>query len=268
MSEQDSIWRHPFALSGESGAGDVCASHTPLQNHILAALPPVDYERLLPDLEGVPLPRGTTIHRPGHLEKHLYFLTSGIVSRLYVTETGATTEFAVTGSEGVIGVASFLGGDSTPSQATVVSAGHAYRLGVDRLRHEFEHFGPLAHLLLRYTLALAAQAGQIAVCNRHHSMEQQLCRMILSNLDRLPSNNLAMTQELIAELMGVRRESVTGAAVKLQKAGLIHYHRGLIVVLDRAQLEAQVCECYAVLKREYERLLYAGRPNRDKAVAT
>jgi CRP-like cAMP-binding protein len=211
------------------------------------------YERLLPDLEPVPLPLGWTVHGAGDREKYLYFLTAGIVSRFYVTESGASAESAVTGSEGVIGVASFLGGESTPSQAVVLSAGYAYRLGTNLLSNE--HDGPLPHLLLRYTQALIAQTGQIAVCNRHHSLEQRLCRWILSCLDRLPSNELTMTQELIADMLGVRRVGVTRAAGKLQRAGLIHASRGHIAVLDRPQLEAQACECYAVVKREYERLL-------------
>jgi CRP-like cAMP-binding protein len=231
------------------------AQHTPRQNRLLAALPLEDYERLLPDLEPVPLPRGRTVHGAGDQEKHLYFLTMGIVSRFHVMEDGASAHFAVTGSEGVIGIASFLGGESTTSQAVVLSAGYAYRLGAEPLKNEFKHDGPLPHLLLRYTQALLCQTGQIAVCNRHHSVEQQLCRWILSSLDRLPSNELAMTQELIAHMLGVRREGVTEAAGKLQKAGLIHYSRGRIAVLDRARLEAQVCECYAVVKREYDRLL-------------
>jgi CRP-like cAMP-binding protein len=233
----------------------VSTQHTPRQNRLLAALPLEDYERLLPDLEPVPLPPGWIVHGAGEPENHLYFLTAGIVSRFYVTQNGASAEFAVTGSEGVIGIASFLSGASMPSQAVVLSAGYAYRLGADLLQSEFEHDGPLPHLLLRYTQALIAQTGQIAVCNRHHPLEQQLCRWILSILDRLPSNELAMTQELIADMLGVRRESVTEAAGKLQKAGLIHYSRGHIAVLDRARLEAQVCECYAVVKREYDRLL-------------
>jgi CRP-like cAMP-binding protein len=231
------------------------AQHTPRQNHLLAALSLVDYERLLPDLELVPLPLGWTIHGAGDREKYLYFLTTGIVSRFYVTANGASAEFAVTGSEGVIGVASFLGGESTPSQAVVLSAGFAYRLRADLLKDEFEHNGPLLQLLLRYTQALIAQAGQIAVCNRHHSLKQQLCRWILSCLDRLPSNELTMTHDLIASMLGVRREGITDAAGKLQKAGLIHTSRGHIAVLDRPQLEAQACECYAVVKREYDRLL-------------
>ena len=235
----------------------VFAQHTPSQNHLLSALPLEDYERLLPDLEPVPLPRGWTVQGVGDRQKYLYFLTAGIVSWFYVMENGASAEFALTGREGVIGVASFLGGESTPSQAVVVSTGYAYRLGTDLLKNEFEHDSPLLHLLLRYTHALIAQTGQIAVCNRHHSLEQQLCRWILSSLDRLPSNELAMTQELIAHMLGVRREGVTEAAGKLQKAGLIHYSRGHIAVLDRPQLEARVCECYAVVKREYDRLLPA-----------
>ena len=239
----------------------VSAGHAPRQNRLLAALPPEDYERLLPNLEPVPLPLGWTVHRAGDREQYLYFLTAGIVSRFYVTQNGASAEIAVTGSEGVIGVASFLGGESTPSQAVVLSAGYAYRLGADLLKNEFEHDGPLPHLLLRYTQALIAQTAQIAVCNRHHSLEQQLCRWILSRLDRLPSNELTMTQELIADMLGVRREGVTEAAGKLQKAGLIHCSRGHIAVLDRPRLEAQVCECYAVVKREYDRLLPPENPS-------
>jgi CRP-like cAMP-binding protein len=233
----------------------VSAPDTPKQNHLLAALPEEDYQRLLPDLEPVALPLGWAIHGAGDREKHLYFLTTGIVSRFYVLESGASAEFAVTGREGAIGVASFLDGESTPGQAMVLSAGYAYRLGADVVKNEFRRGGPLQRSLLRYTLALITQTGQIAVCNRHHSLEQQLCRLILSHLDRLPSNELAITQELIANMLGVRREGVTEAAGTLQKAGLIHYSRGHITVLDRPQLEAQVCECYAVVKREYDRLL-------------
>ncbi|MFA5914134.1 MAG: Crp/Fnr family transcriptional regulator [Burkholderiales bacterium] len=236
------------------------ARQAPGQNQLLAALPPEDYERLLPELEPAPLPLGWTVHRAGDRVKHLYFLTAGIVSRFCVMKNGESAEIGVTGSEGAIGVASFLGGESMPSQAAVLSVGYAYRLGVALVKNEFEHNGSLAHLLLRYTHALIAQTGQIAVCNRHHSLEQQLCRWILSNLDRLPSNELAMTQELIADMLGVRRESVTDAAGKLQKAGLIHYSRGHIAVLDRPRLEAHACECYAVVKREYDRLLRPKTP--------
>ena len=256
MSGRDSFQPYPethFASTNRKRT--VSAPHTPRQNHLLAALPLEDYEHLLPDLEPVALPRGWTVHGAGDREKYLYFLAAGIVSRFYVMENGASAHFAVTGSEGVIGVASFLGGEGMPSQAVVLSAGYAYRLQTDVVKNEFKHDGPLAHLLLRYTQALLCQTGQIAVCNRYHSVEQQLCRWILLCLDRLPSNELAMTQELIANMLGVRREGVTEAAGKLQKAGLIHYSRGHIAVLDRPQLEAQVCECYAVVKREYDRLL-------------
>ena len=256
MSGRVSFQMHPesrFASRDRKrGAG---GRPTPRQNHLLAALPVKDYERLLPDLQPVPLPLGWTVHRPGDREKYLYFLAAGVVSRYYVSENGESTEFAVTGNEGVIGVASFLGGESTPSQAVVLSAGHAYRLGADLLKNEFEHDGPLPRLLLRYIQALIAQTGQIAVCNRHHSLEQQLCRWILSSLDRLQSNELTVTQELMAEMLGVRRESVTEIAGKLQEAGLIRYSRGHIAVLDRPRLEARACECYAVVKREYDRLL-------------
>jgi CRP-like cAMP-binding protein len=236
------------------GTRAASAERAPRQNHLLAALPGGDYERLLPELEPVPLPLGWTVHGAGDRETYLYFLTAGIVSRFSVTEKGASKEFAVTGSEGVIGVASFLGGESTPSRAIVLSAGYAYRLGADRLNSEFEHDGPLPRLLLRYTQALIAQIGQIAACNRHHSLEQRLCRWILSCLDRLPAIELTMTHELIAQMLGVRREGVTEAAGRLQQAGLIHCHRGHIAVLDRPQLEAQACECYAAVKRAYDQL--------------
>ena len=235
----------------------ISAQLTPRQNRLLAALPAGDYERLLPHLEPVSLPLGWTVHGAGDREKYLYFLTAGIVSRFCVTESGASKEFSVTGSEGVIGVASFLGGASTPSRAVALSASHAYRLGADLLNSEFEHDGPLPRLLLRYIQALIEQIGQIAACNRHHSLEQRLCRWILSCLDRLPSNELAMTQELLAQVLGVRREGVTEAAGRLQQAGLVQYHRGHIAVLDRPHLEAQACECYAVVKRTYDELLRA-----------
>ena len=228
---------------------------TPRQNHLLAALPAGDYARLLPHLEPVPLPPGWTVHGSGDREKHLYFLTAGIVSRFYVTESGASKEFAVAGSEGVIGVASFLGGESTPSRAVVLSAGHAYRLGADLLKSEFGHDGPLPRILLRYLQALITQIGQIAACNRHHVLEQRLCRWILSCLDRVPSNELAMTQELIANMLGVRREGVTEAAGRLQQAGLIHFHRGHIFVPDRLLLEARACECYTVIRQAHRRLV-------------
>lgn len=233
----------------------VCAQHTPRQNRLLAALPLDDYDRLLPDLEPVPLPRGCNVGGVGGQAKYLYFVTAGIVSRFCMTKSGASAEFAITGSEGVIGVESFLGGESMPNQAVALSVGHAYRLPANLLKSEFAHGGAMPHILLRYTQALIAQTAQIAACNRHHSTEQQLCRWILSCMDRLPSNDLTMKQQWIADLLGVRRESVSAAAGKVQKAGLIRYSRGHITVLDRSQLQARVCECYRVVKREYERLL-------------
>jgi CRP-like cAMP-binding protein len=232
----------------------VSIQHTPRQNRLLAALPVEDYQRLLPALEPVPLPLGWTVHRAGNRENYLYFLTSGMVSRFYVMENGAMAGLEVTGSEGVIGVESFLGGESTPGHAAVLSAGYAYRLGAEVLKSEFAHNSPLSQLLLRYTMALMAQTVQIAACNRHHTVEQQLCRWLLLCLDRLPGNDVPMTQELIGHILGVRRESVTDAAGKLQQAGLIHCRRSHVAVPDRPQLKAHACECYAVVKREYDRL--------------
>ena len=230
------------------------APNTPTQNDLLAALPAADYQRLLPDLELVPLPLGMAVYESGGKLDYVYFPTDCIVSLLYVLEYGASAEIAVVGHEGLVGVALFMGGESTSSRAVVQSAGFAYRLASKVLKKEFE-YGPLQHLLLRYTQALITQMAQTAVCNRHHSVEQQLCRWLLLSLDRLPSNELSMTQELIANMLGVRREGVTEAAGKLQTAGLIQYNRGQIKVLDRAKLEARVCECYAVVKRESDRLL-------------
>jgi CRP-like cAMP-binding protein len=240
----------------------VAAGRVPTQNCILAALPADDRERLLPALEYVPLPSGLALLGAGEPETHLYFLTDGVVSRYYLTEKGAAAEYGLAGREGVIGIASFLGGRSTPNRALVLSEGHSYRLAAGLVREEFQQYGALAHCLLRYTQALISQTSQIAVCNRHHSLDQQLCRWILSYLDRMPSNELNATQELIANLLGVRREGVTEAAGKLQRAGLIHYIRGRIQVLDRARLEARVCECYWVVRREYERLLRPESPGR------
>jgi CRP-like cAMP-binding protein len=256
LLERHSFQQYPETrFASEDGRRAVSAQRTPRQNRLLAALPLEDYVRLLPELEPVPLPLAWTVHRAGDREKYLYFLTAGIVSRFYVTQNGASAEFAITGSEGVIGVASFLSGESTPSQAVVLSPGYAFRLEADVAEQEFGRDGALSHLLLRYTQALIAQTGQIAACNRHHSLEQRLCRWILSNLDRLPSGELTVTQDLIADMLGVRRQGVTQAAGKLQQAGLIHYSHSHIAVLDRPRLEAQVCECYAVVKREYDRLL-------------
>ena len=228
---------------------------TPQQNHLLAALPAADYERLLPSLEIVPLPLGWVVYEAGRKQGYVYFPTTAIVSLLYVMEDGASAEIAVVGNDGLVGIALFMGGETTPSRAVVQSAGHAYRLKAALLKKEFERGGPLQHLLLRYTQALITQMAQTAVCNRHHSVEQQLCRWLLLSLDRLSSNELKMTQELIANMLGVRREGVTEAAGHLQKDGLIHYSRGRITVLDRPALETRVCECYAVVRKENIRLL-------------
>ena len=266
MLQRLSPYQHsetPFRSTDRGRA--VYALHAPSKNHLLAALPQTDYQRLLQYLEPVPLPLGWTVQRASGREKHLYFPTAGIVSLSCMMKNGASAEFSLTGSEGVIGVASILGGESTPNQAVVLSAGYAYRLSASLVRDEFEHFGPLARMLLRYTQALITQTGQTAVCNRHHTLEQQLCRWLLTCLDRSPSSDLTMTQERIADMLGVRRESITEAAGKLQKAGLIVYHRGHIAVLGRAKLEAQVCECYAVIKREYERLLPNTGRTQDEA---
>jgi CRP-like cAMP-binding protein len=228
---------------------------SPSENHLLAALPADEYRRLLPHLEPVPMPLGLSLCEPGTLMRHAYFPTSSIVSMLYVMANGASAETAMVGSEGVVGVSLFMGGDTTPSRAVVQSAGHAYRLKAQLLRDEFYRAGPFQGLLLRFTQALLTQIAQTSVCNRHHSLDQQLCRWLLLSIDRLPSNELAMTQELIANMLGVRREGVTEAAGRLQRDGLIEYSRGHIVVLDRPGLERRTCECYAVVRGEYERLL-------------
>jgi CRP-like cAMP-binding protein len=224
-------------------------------NHLLAALPEATYQGMLPFLERLSLPLGMVVYESGGAQGYVYFPTSSIVSLLYVLADGASAEIAVTGSEGLVGVALFMGGETTPSRAVVQSAGEGYRLRASVLKKEFEAGGELQHLLLRYTQALITQMTQTAVCNRHHSVDQQLCRWLLMSLDRLPGNELVMTQELIANMLGVRREGVTEAAGRLQSAGLIHYRRGHIEVRDRRQLEARVCECYAVVKKEYDRLL-------------
>lgn len=230
-------------------------THEPRHNHLLAALPAEEYERLAPNLEQVPMPLGHVLYESGSELNHVYFPTTSIVSLLYVMLDGASAEIAVVGNEGIIGVALFMGGETMPNRAVVQSAGHAYRLKGYLLKEEFNRSGGLQHLLLRYTQALLTQMAQTAVCNRHHSLDQQLCRWLLLSLDRLPSDELIMTQELIANMLGVRREGVTEAAGNLQKSGLIKYSRGRITVLDRAGLEARVCECYAVVRREFERLL-------------
>jgi CRP-like cAMP-binding protein len=235
--------------------GPISALHTPRQNHLLAALPADDYRRLLPDLELVPLPLGWAVYEAGGHLGYVYFPTTCIVSLLYVTENGASAEIAITGNDGLVGISLFMGGETTPSRAVVQSAGYAYRLKAHMLKTEFVRGGALQHLALRFTQALITQMSQTAVCNRLHTVEQQLCRWLLLSLDRLSSNELMMTQELIANMLGVRRGGVTEAAGRLQAAGLIHYSRGHITVLDRPRLEAWVCECYAVVKKEMDRLL-------------
>jgi CRP-like cAMP-binding protein len=229
--------------------------HKPNQNHLLAALPAADFERLEPRLELVPMALGQMLYEPGVQMRHAYFPTTSIVSLHYVTESGASAETAGVGNEGVVGVPLFMGGNTTSSSAVVQTAGHAYRLDRATLKQEFDSAGTLQRLLLRYTQALMTQMAQTAVCNRHHSVEQQLCRWLLLTLDRLPDRELVMTQELVASMLGVRRESVTDAAGSLQAAGYIRYRRGHIGVLDRAGLEMQVCECYGVVKKELDRLL-------------
>jgi len=231
------------------------ASAEPKQNRLLAALPVEDFDRLLPWLTPVAMPLGEVIYESGVQLNHVYFPTDCIVSMIYTMLDGASAEIAVVGNEGMVGIALFMGGGTTPSRALVQSAGHAFRLDGNALKREFDRGGAMQHLLLRYTQALITQMSQTAVCNRHHSVEQQLCRWLLLSLDRLPSNELSMTQELIANMLGVRREGVTEAAGKLQAAGLIHYNRGRITVLDRPGLELQACECYAVVKKEFDRLL-------------
>jgi CRP-like cAMP-binding protein len=228
---------------------------SPRQNHLLAALPEAVYERLLPSLELVPMRLGEVLYTSGSELPYLYFPISCIVSLVYVMTNGASAEIAVTGYEGLLGVSLLLGGQTTPNQAVVQSGGHAYRIGAKAIKYEFDQSGPLQHLLLLYTQAFIAQMAQTAVCNRHHSLDQQLCRWLLLSLDRLRSGELTMTQELIANMLGVRRQGVVVAAGKLQKGGLIDYRRGHISVLNRPGLEARVCECYAVVKREYDRLL-------------
>jgi CRP-like cAMP-binding protein len=229
--------------------------HDPKQNHLLATLPAADYKRLLRTLELVPLDLGQAVCESGTRQGYVYFPTDSIVSLLYILQDGSSAEIAVVGNDGVVGIALFMGGESTPNRAVVQSAGYAYRLGSTALKSEFNRGGSLQYLLLRYTGALITQMAQTAVCNRHHSVDQQLCRWLLLSLDRLPSNELTMTHDLIAHMLGVRRTGVTEAAGKLQAAGLIDYNRGKITVLDRAQLEERVCECYRVVIGEPDRVL-------------
>ena len=229
---------------------------TPQQNHLLAALPVEVQQRLFLNLELIPLPLGKILYESGDALRHVYFPTDAIVSLLYVMENGASAEISVVGNEGLIGIAVFMGGESTPSRAVVQSAGYAFRLLGKQFKAEVNRHGEMLHLMLRYTQALLTQMAQTAVCNRHHSIDQQLCRWLLLSLDRLPGDQLTMTQELIANMLGVRREGVTDAAGKLQKLGVIEYSRGHIKVLDRPRLEQLSCECYAVVKKETDRLLH------------
>lgn len=255
--------QHPVKTRPEGQAEDA----SPLHNHLLAALSPTVRERIFPHLEQIPLPLGKVLYESGDALRHVYFPTDSIVSLLYVMENGASAEISVVGNEGLIGVALFMGGESTPSRALVQSGGTAYRLPGQRLKDEFNRHGELLQLLLRYTQALITQMAQTAVCNRHHTIDQQLCRWLLLSLDRLPSNQLSMTQELIANMLGVRREGVTEAAGKLQNLGVIEYRRGVITVLDRPELERMSCECYEVVKKETDRLLpyLPPTPGNDRA---
>ena len=227
----------------------------PRQNHLLSCLPDAEWQRWLPQLELVDLPLGKVLYESGAPLSYVHFPTTAIVSLLYVLEDGSSAEIAVVGFEGVVGISIFMGGGTTPNRSVVQSAGVGYRLRADAIKAEFERSGPVMHLMLRYTQALITQMSQTAVCNRYHSLDQQLCRWLLLSLDRLHSQELVMTQELISNMLGVRREGVTEAALKLQAAGLIRYARGHISVLDRARLEDRTCECYQVVKREYDRLL-------------
>jgi CRP-like cAMP-binding protein len=235
-------------------------SPDPAENYLLAALPDAEWQRWLSHLERVAMPLGQVLYESGDTLSHVYFPTTAIVSLLYVMENGASAEIAVVGNEGIVGISLFMGGDSTPSRAVVQSAGRGFRLKAEIMKDAFNQAGTVLHLLLRYTQALITQMAQTAVCNRHHSLDQQLCRWLLLSLDRLQGNELVMTQELIANMLGVRREGVTESAVKLQQAGLIRYARGHISVLDRMGLEKRSCECYAVVKKEYDRLLPDPQP--------
>jgi CRP-like cAMP-binding protein len=227
----------------------------PQQNHLLAALPPEDFERLLPSLDLIPLPLGLALYESGGEQDYVYFPTTGIVSLLHVMQDGFTSEMAVVGFDGVVGMSLFMGGETTPSRAVVQSAGEGYRVRAKLLKAEFDRAGPLHFLLLRATQALFVQMAQTGACNHHHSIDQQLCRWLLLSLDLLASNELQMTHELIGNMLGVRREGVTQAAGQLQNAGLIQYSRGKITVIDRKRLEVRACECYRVVKRETDRLL-------------
>ncbi len=244
----------------------MAASPNPKQNHLLDALPAPEFDRLAPNLEAVPMLLGEMLYEPGGHLTHVYFPTTSIVSLLYVMESGVSAEMASVGNEGVLGISLFMGGDTTPSSAVVQTAGQGYRLPAALLKEEFHRGGPVQRLLLRYTQALVTQMFQTGACNRHHAIEQQLCRWLLLTLDRMPTNELVITQELVANALGVRREGVTEAAGNLQRAGIISYRRGHISVLKRSGLEAGSCECYAVVKKEINRLLLDVRLQPPKSV--
>jgi len=255
-----------MSLNASSNSGDPAkgtsadheampAKHDPTENHLFAALGPDQRERIFPHLESVDLRLGEVLYEPGDTLSHVYFPTDCIVSLLYVTIDGASAEISVAGNEGLIGISLFMGGETTTNRAVVQSAGHAYRLIGRRLKDEFDRHGKIQELFLRYTQALITQMAQTAVCNRHHTLDQQFCRWLLLSLDRLPTNKLEMTQQLIANMLGVRREGVTEVAGKLRRLGAIRYSRGQITVLDRPQLERLSCECYSVVKKEEDRLL-------------
>jgi len=231
----------------------------PRHNRLLASLPEADWQRWRAHLQPVAMPLGQALYESGETLSHGYFPTTAIISLMYVTSSGASSEIAVVGNDGIVGVPLFMGGGSTPSRAVVQSAGEGFRMSGRAIREEFSRSAPVMTLLLRYTQALIAQMAQITVCNRHHRVDQQLCRWLLLSLDRLPGHDLVVTQELIASMLGVRREGVTEAATALQRAGLISYRRGHITVLDRTGLEQRSCECYAVIKAEYDRLMPPAR---------
>jgi CRP-like cAMP-binding protein len=247
--------RHQAGLGASSRRSATSSPHSPAQNHLLAALPEAELERLSPHLELVPLPLGEMLYEPARRLEYAYFPTSAIVSLHYVMESGMSAEAAGVGNEGVVGISLFMGGATTSSSAVVQTAGHGYRLPRRLLKQEFDRAGPIQHVLLRYTQALITQMMQTAACNRHHLVEQQLCRWLLLILDRADSREVVMTQELAASMLGVRREVVTSTAGKLQRAGVIRYHRGHITVLERSGLETRACECYAVVKTELSQLL-------------
>jgi CRP-like cAMP-binding protein len=242
----------PVAISAPRSARGTLSAR---ENHLLIALPEVEWRRWRPQLEHVELPLGLVLYESGMALSHVYFPTTAIVSMLYVMENGASAEIAVVGNEGVVGISLFMGGESTPSRAVVQSAGYGLRLKAEAMKEEFRRSVPVMHLMLRYTQALITQMAQTAACNRHHALDSQLCRWLLVSLDRRQGSDLVMTQELIANMLGVRREGVTEAALNLQRAGLIRYARGHITVTDRPGLEERACECYAVVKKEYDRLL-------------